>query len=99
MMQVPTIKELRKFTRSILYGIHAVFPPPGPNEDLSDKPISIKKLKSGDGLWSTQKEILGWLFGGVMQCMQLPSKKVTKIRAHLIQISQQKHIWLGKLEN
>jgi len=59
MMQVPTVKELRKFTRSILYGIHSVFPLPGPSNDPTDEPVSVKKLKAGDGLWSTQKEILG----------------------------------------
>jgi len=66
MMQAPTIKELHKFTRAILIGIHSIFPPPGLSNDPTDEPISIKKLKSGDGLWSTQKEILGWLFDGIM---------------------------------
>jgi len=98
MLQAPTIAELHKFTRSILYGIHAVFPPPGPSEDQTDEPISVKKLKAGDGLWSTQKEILGWLFDGVSRCMQLPNDKVSKIRAHLIHISRQKMIRLGELE-
>jgi len=98
MMQVPTIKELHKFTRSILYGIHSVFLLPGPSKDATDKPISIKKLKAGNDLWSTQKEILGWLFNGISQCMQLPNDKVTKICTHLIQISRQKLVYLGELE-
>jgi len=98
MMQVPTIKELHKFTRSILYGIHSVFLLPGPSKDATDEPISIKKLKAGNGLWSTQKEILGWLFNGISQCMQLPNDKVTKICTHLIQISRQKLVYLGELE-
>jgi len=38
------------------------------------------------------------VFYGILHCMQLPDDKVTKIRAHLIQISQQKLIRLGKLE-
>jgi len=69
---------LVQFTRSVLHGIHMVFPPPGPDEDPSDEPIALKKLKQGDGMWST-KEILGWLFDGVSRSMQLPSDKVTKI--------------------
>jgi len=44
------------------------------------------------------KEILGWLFDGVLWCMQLPSNKVAKINSHLIQISRQKLVCLGKLE-
>jgi hypothetical protein len=27
-------------------------------------PVSIKKLKQGDGLWATRKELLGWVFNG-----------------------------------
>jgi len=65
MMQVPIVEELCKFTRTILYGIHSIFPLPGPSKDATDEPISIKELKAGDGLWSTQKEILGWLFDGI----------------------------------
>jgi len=98
MIQSPTVAELQKFTRAILKGIHTVFPPLGLSDDPTDEPISLKKLKSGDGLWSTQKEILGWLFNGITRCMQLPDDKVTKIQAQLLQISRQKLIRLGELE-
>jgi len=77
--------ELLHFTRAVLHGIHTVFPPPGPTEDQTDEPISIKKLKQGDGLWDTQKELLGWLFDGVTKCMSLPADKVQKIRKSLLQ--------------
>jgi len=79
MIQAPTMAELQKFTRAILKGIHSIFPPPGLLEDQMDKPVSLKKLKSGDGMWSTQKEILGWVFNGITCCMQLPMDKVTKL--------------------
>jgi len=72
-------QELIHFTRAVLHGIHTVFPPPGPTDDQTDEPISVKKLKQGDGLWNTQKEILGWLFDGVTKCMKLPDDKVKKI--------------------
>jgi len=98
MIQSPTVAELQKFTSAILKGIHTVFPPPGPSDDPTDEPISLKKLKSGDSLWSTQKEILGWLFNGITRCMQLPDDKVTKIQAQLLQISRQKLVRLGELE-
>jgi len=54
------------------------FPPLDPDENKDDEPISVKKLKQGDGMWSTKKEILGWLFDGVGRCIQLPMEKVEK---------------------
>jgi len=48
-------------------------------DDQADKPISVKKLKQGDGCWNTQMEFLRWVFDGITKCMQLPPDKVTKI--------------------
>jgi len=90
--------ELRHFTRAVLHGIHTVFPLPGPLDDQTDEPISVKKLKQEDGLWNTQKEILGWLFDGVTKCMRLPAEKVTKIRKSLLQTARAKVVRLGQLE-
>ncbi len=68
-------KQLIQFTRSVLHGIHTVFPPPDPEENKDDEPISTKKLKQGDGMWSTNKEILGWLFDGVHPAANRKSNK------------------------
>jgi len=46
----------------------------------------------------TQKEILGWLFDGVMKCMMLPAIKVVKIRNLLLQITRAKVVRLGEFE-
>jgi len=96
--QARSKEELVHFSRAVLHGIHTVFPPPGPSDDPSDEPISVKKLKQGDGLWQTQKEILGWLFDGVTKCMQLPTEKVTKIRKTLLKVARAKVVRLGELE-
>jgi len=63
LVQLPSYRDLEHFTRAVLYGIHKVFPPPGPNNDPDNEPITIKKLKQGDGQWAS-KEILGWFFMG-----------------------------------
>jgi len=76
--------QLVQFTRAVLHGIHTVFPPPDLEENKEDEPISIKKLKQGNGMWSTKKEILGWLFDGVGRCIQLPADKVAKITQMLL---------------
>ena len=96
--QAPTHGELLHFTRAVLHGIHTVFPPPGPSEDPDDEPISVKKLKQGDGLWSTKKEILGWLFDGVSRCLSLPDEKVKTITATLTQLTRKKTVRFGELE-
>jgi len=73
--QAPTQAELLHFTRAVLHSIHMVFSLPGPSKDPDNEPISVKKLKQGDGLWSTKNEILGWLFDGVSCCLSLPDEK------------------------
>jgi len=47
------------FTPAILHSIYKVFLPPRPTDDQIVEPISVKKLKQGNGLWSTKKKILG----------------------------------------
>jgi len=96
--QAITKEELLHFTRAVLHGIHTVFPPPGEGDDPEDEPISLKKLKQGDGRWDTQKEILGWLFDGLTKCMQLPPAKVLKIRKNIFQITNKKMVRIGELE-
>jgi len=96
--QAPTIEELKHFTRAIMHGIHMVFPPPGITDNPEDEPILVKKLRQGDGMWSTKKEILGWVFDGVSKCLSLPSEKVEKIRMMLTQMSRKKTVRFGDLE-
>jgi len=66
-------------------------------DDQDDEPISIKKLKQGNGHWATSKEILGWIFDGTACCMSLPEEKVSKIMVNLKDLTKQK-LKLGDLE-
>jgi hypothetical protein len=72
------VEVLRHATRAMLHGIHSVFPPPSSGKDTED-PISYKKLLAGDGIWAVRKEILGWIFDGILRTMELPPEKVTKL--------------------
>lgn len=56
--------RLEHLSRAILHGIHSVFPPPAATGHKGEDPVSLKKLKQGDGLWATRKELLGWIFDG-----------------------------------
>jgi len=63
--------------RAMLHGIDAVFrghalPGDAPNQTAV---ISTKKLAAGDGTWSTQKVILGWLLDTADMTLRLPNHK------------------------
>jgi hypothetical protein len=72
------VAVLRHATRAMLHGIHSVFPPPASGKP-EDDPISYKKLLAGDGIWAVRKEILGWIFDGILRTMELPPDKITKL--------------------
>ena len=67
-------------SRSILFGIHSIFPPPHITNHNGQDPISEKKLKQLEGLWQTKKEILGWDFDGKAYTIQLPPEKEQKLQ-------------------
>ena len=80
---------LRHATRAMLHGIHSVFPPPTTGNPHDD-PISYKKLLAGDGVWAVRKEILGWIFDGILRTMELPPEKIDKLLTTLsLAITQQ----------
>ncbi|KAL7544964.1 hypothetical protein ACHAWF_008332 [Thalassiosira exigua] len=60
MAQTTDEEALRHCSRTILHGIHSVFPPPKILGHLGKDPISLKKLLAGEGLWEVRKEVLGW---------------------------------------
>ena len=76
-------KKLRHLSRALLHGIHSVFPPPAISGHNGEEPISIKKLKEGEGLWEVRKEILGWVMDGATRCIELAEKKQKAILAEL----------------
>ena len=70
---VPTSREqIKHVTRGILHGIHDIFPP---SEDDDRDPISLKKLKKGEGIYDTTKCLLGFKFDGVTKTIWLEEPK------------------------
>jgi hypothetical protein len=79
-------------SRALLHGIHAVFPPaPTTSTNPDDEPISLKKLKEGEGVWAFRKEILGWIFDGITRTIELPPGKLDKIRAAVKKVLRAQH--------
>ncbi len=80
---IPTSREqIEHVTWGILHGIHDVFPP---SRDDERDPISLKKLKKGNGTYDTTKCLLSFDFDGVTKTMWLEESK----RAALLTILHQ----------
>jgi len=68
-------ERLQRLRRILFHTIDDVFRPldaddvPGRQE-----PISIKKLKQGDGAWATRKLVLGWIIDTATMTLELPAK-------------------------
>ena len=72
-------EHLTQVSRAMLHGIHAIFPPPDVTGHNGGDPIAEKKIAKGEGIWATEKEILGWEFNGHLYTITLPTEKSRKI--------------------
>ena len=91
-------KHLLQLSRAMLHGIHSVFPPPNISNHSGGDPISEKKLKNLEGLWSHTKEILGWIIDGANYTITLPPQKVAKIVKTIKKLSKCKAIKLNDFQ-
>ena len=90
--------NLQHLARAMLHGIHSIFPPPSVSQHTGEDPISIKKLSGGEGVFSFQKEILGWIFDGTAFTLFLPPTKTNKIITTIKATLKQPTITLHKLQ-
>jgi hypothetical protein len=82
---IPTSRDqLRHVSTGTMTGIHDVFPA---DDNDSNDPISVKKLKQLDGEYATTKTILGFDFDRLAKTLWLEDTK----RAHLLTVL---HGWL-----
>ena len=86
--QTTNATELRHLARATLHGLHSCFPPPSVTGHDGEDPVSLKKLKEGDGQWAVRTELLGWIFDGATRCIELPSTKVEAITSELCSMSR-----------
>jgi hypothetical protein len=64
--------RMRKLRRHLLEAVDRVLAQPGA-ESHRNKAISLKKLRTGDGSWTTRKVVLGWILDTIRQTMELPA--------------------------
>ena len=71
--------HLTSISRSMLHGIHSIFPPNEVTNHPGGDSIAEKKIDKGEGKWEYIKEILGWNFDGKNYTIQLPPDKCDNI--------------------
>ena len=86
------LPHVRHISRAMLHGVHTIYPPPQITKHTGADPIARKKLEKGDGLWRTEKEILGWIFDGVKYTMRLPKEKCERILHQIKKVLKYKAI-------
>ncbi len=85
--------------RAAIHGIHAVFLPTSVTKHKDGKePISAKKLATGDGNFTTKKEMIGFMFDGVKHTVQLPPAKASTYIKETHVMLWQKTVPLKKLQ-
>jgi hypothetical protein len=69
---IPTsTAQLKHIASEVMHGIHDIF---SPDDDERD-PISVKKLRQGEGQYSTKKCLLGFDFDGKAKTLWLEEEK------------------------
>ena len=92
---------------ALLHAIHSIFPSaPNPLHNPEEEPVSLKKLREGDGVWAFRKEILSWIFDGLHRTIELPPGKLQRLRESIKQVLKREHAsvttfqsLLGKLQH
>jgi hypothetical protein len=85
--QTTNATELQHLACATLHGLHSCFPPPSVTGHDGEDPVSLKKLREGDGRWAVCKELFSWIFDGTTRCIKLPPKKVEAITSELHSMS------------
>lgn len=73
-------KDRRAVRRTLFECLDSVLRPLAPSDNPCRKePNSVKKLKQGDGAWTTRKVILGWIMDTVQRTIELPPHRLERI--------------------
>jgi hypothetical protein len=93
-----TPSHLTKISKAMIHGVHSIFPPANVSGHNGQDPVSHSKLIKGEGLWSFQKEVLGWILNGQNFTIQLPPTKCESIRKLIKAIITSKRVSLNKFQ-
>ena len=63
---------MKSLRRHLLHAVDLVLARPEVSDLPRNEAVSLKKLLQGDGCWSTQKVVLGWIIDTLRQTLELP---------------------------
>ena len=73
--------ELEIMPRAVLHSTDDVFRPLHPDDHPArEEPVSLKKLRQGDGRLATRKLILGWILDTLRYTLELPEHKYSRLQ-------------------
>ena len=73
-------RRRRRLRRILFHCVDRVFRPPDAADDEWKKdPNSVKKLRKGDGSFTTVKVVLGWLIDTVAGTVELPPHRLERL--------------------
>jgi hypothetical protein len=98
-MQSRDGSHVLRIRRALIHGVHAVFPEPAVTGHQNRKdPLSKKKLKQGDRNFVSTKDMIGFIFDGIKQTIQLPPVKAKAFICETHRILHQKSVPLKDLQ-
>jgi hypothetical protein len=76
-----TCQHLERVRRTLFESVDLVLRPLEPSDEGTrrEEPISVKKLRKGDGAWATRKVILGWLLDSESLTIELTPQKQSRL--------------------
>jgi hypothetical protein len=84
-------RRRNRVQRILFESIDKIFRPLDSGDSSTrQEPISVKKLKKGDGSWQTTKTLLGWALDSVEQTIQLPPRRLLRLVAILDELPRSK---------
>lgn len=86
-----SIRRRTQVRRILLHALDEVFRPVDSTDPATRaEPASMKKFLQGDGCWTTRKKILGWLIDTVASTIQLPERRLQRLRDILVDLPRTK---------
>ncbi len=76
----------------LLHAIDGMIAQPEISPGVVKEPVSLKKLKKGDGSWNSRKVILGWVIDFVRQTLELPPHRKHTLAAIFTELAGLKRI-------
>ena len=85
-------KRMNAIRRHLYHSIDKVLATPAVSEDQRLEALSVKKLKNGDGAWSTRKEFLGWVVDTLRQTLELPARRKDELSTIFASITGKRRV-------